>query len=170
MANAGGSDAELIRIEGLEVRFPNLVMIQEPVTHIEVVAFSKIPNHKITGWDDLKPFSLAYLDGMILVEEAVQGFRAQGCRTMNKALELVANDRYDLALLPRIDGLGYLKESDINSIVPLEPPLAKRPLYHYIHSKHQHLAKPLESALKAMKASGEWQQLREQFIAELVGS
>lgn len=166
-ANSGGSDAELIRIEGLEERFPNLVMVKEPVTHIEIVAFSKNTSYAFKDWNSLANHSIAYLDGMILVEEAVKQFQAKGFSSMSKTLELVVNDRYDVAVLPRIDGLGYLRKEGWHTVVALEPPLATRPLYHYVNKKHQHLVALLDQELKAMKLSGEWQRLRDAFIAGL---
>ena len=53
MSNRGLSDGELVRIEGIEGKYPNLIRI--PVSHVtaEQMAFATDASLKIDGWQSL---------------------------------------------------------------------------------------------------------------------
>jgi polar amino acid transport system substrate-binding protein len=55
-----------------------------------------------------------------------------------------------------------LKHFDVSGIRALEPPLARIPLYHYLHARHKALSAKLETVLTRMEQEGDLKTIQEQ--------
>ncbi len=167
-SNQGHTDGEMIRIKGIEKEFPNLLMVASPVTSIEIVVFTKNKIFRVNGWQSLKPYRIAIVRGILVVEIGTKNMKTFSFNTMGKALQLVGLEKYDITILPRIDGLGHLKQLNIPNIEILEPPVTKVDLYHYLHKRHEKLIPVITESLRIMNQDGTLKSMRDQFITEFL--
>jgi len=166
-SNLGETDGEMARIEGVDKEFQNLLMTDVTISSIEIVVFTKNEKILVDGWQSLKPYSIAIPRGIRVIENGTAGMEVSAFNTTEKILELVSMGRYDVAVLTRIDGLGYAKKLNITNLTILEPPIAKVDLYHYLHKKHENLLPKINSSLLELKESGRMKVIRDQFLVEL---
>ena len=166
-SNLGKTDGEMARIKGVDNEFQNLLMTDVPISSIDIVVFTKNKNIRVDGWQSLKPYSIAVPRGIRVIEKGTTGMEVSVFNTTEKILKLVSMGRYDVAILTRIDGLGYVKKLNITNLTILEPPVAKVDLYHYLHKKHENLLPKINSSLINLKESGRMKDIRDQFLTEL---
>ena len=155
-ANNGIEDGDLLRINGLQKKYPNLIQVPEKIMDMDVVLFSKtLPSFKITGWDNIGTHSVSIITGW-KVFEINMNKKANLIKTDNakQMFTLVRKNRADFAGYERWAGLGFLKKNNITDITLLAPPLMSTPLYTYLHKKHKNLVPILAKQIKEMKQDG----------------
>ena len=84
-----------------------------------------------------------------------------------KMMELLHENRIDIAITAKINGVWLSKKMNYKSIYPLSPPLNRMMVYHYVHEKHKELVLKLDKVIIKMQKSGELEMLREQAIKAL---
>jgi len=166
-SNLGKTDGEMARIKGIDKEFQNLLMVEVPISSIDIVVFTKNKDIRVDGWQSLKPYSIAITRGIRVIERGTKDLEVSAFNTTEKILKLVSMGRYDAAILTRVDGLGYVKKLNITNLTVLEPPLARVDLYHYLHKKHENLIPKINSSLLKLKESGRMKDIRDQFLIKL---
>ena len=129
-ANSGAADGDINRIAGLDAQYVNLVQVPEPNMTYDFVAISRKPL-VINGWDSLRPYRVGHVIGWKLVEKNVS---AESVTTVASA--------------------QLLRELNVAGAKVLDPPLERRQMYIYLHTRHAPLVPKLAAALRAMKADG----------------
>ncbi|MFP5417698.1 MAG: substrate-binding periplasmic protein [Gammaproteobacteria bacterium] len=169
-ANAGTDDGDLTRIAGLEARYPNLIRVPEKLIDWEFVAFSK--NASLSAsWEVLRTLPVGHIRGWKIYEEQLVG--AQSVVSANDSAQMFRQlrlDRIEVALYERWLGLSLMKRMDIKGIAPLEPRIAKREMYIYLHKRHAALVPKLADALRAIKAEGLYDRLYREKVLSLAAS
>jgi len=157
--NDGIFDAEINRIAGMEEKFPNLVQVPEANMEMNFVAFATkdIP---ITDWESLRPLKIGVVKGWKILEQNIQGF-PKITRVMNadQLFLMLHKERIDVALFSKILGYEWIKNLDCDHVQHLDPPLASRDMFLYLHKDHQELAQPLAEALREMKRDGTYDRI-----------
>lgn len=169
-ANLGIDDGDLLRIDGLEKIYPNLIKVPEKIMDMDVMLFTKNkPNFKVKGWNSVANHIVTIVTGWKVFEKNL-GKNVDVIKTDNIGLmfTLLRKDRADFAGYERWAGLDYLKKNNIRDIVFLEPPLTKTALYTYLHKKHKHLIPKLAATIKAMKKDGTIKKLHNKLLAPLM--
>ena len=159
-ANRGIVDGDAGRIAGLSKRYSNLIPIPEKIMVSEFVAFTLNSTFRPMGWQSLKPYNVAIVRGHKISEENVVGTRSL-FKATNAAIlfSLLNSNRVDVAVCERL--FGSMMAKKINpEIMAMEPPLARRAFYLYLHKKHKPLVGRISEALKAMKRDGTYERLR----------
>ncbi|NDP48124.1 MAG: amino acid ABC transporter substrate-binding protein [Sulfuriferula multivorans] len=166
-ANAGTEDGDLTRIAGLEAHYPNLIRVPEKLIEYEFLAFSKNPT-LATSLDVLRARPVGIIRGWKIYEKMLAGAPAvvssDDSAQMFRQLQL---DRIDVALYERWLGLSLLRKQDIQGIYPLEPAIAKRDMYIYLHKRHAALVPKIAEALRAIKAEGLYAKLYKEKVLSL---
>jgi len=161
--NHGQSDADGLRIVGLEKIYQNLVRVSEPYMNVQFVGFSKNKNIQLDGWESLKHHKIGYINGWMMVEKNIQNINfSKDYMAVTKANQLFLMldlDRIDIAIYQKMDGFISLKELGLTDIHLLEKPLVTIPLYLYVNKKHIQLVPQIANALKAIKKDGTYDQL-----------
>jgi polar amino acid transport system substrate-binding protein len=166
-ANAGIEDGDMFRAPGFEQDYPNLVQIPEKVLDFEFVAFATRADLRVAGWGDLAAYSVAYVTGWKIYERNVKAARdITTVRELGQLFPLLASGRADVVLLDRWQGLWLAREAGL-TVRPLDPPLARVPMFAYLHRRHEALAAPLAAALVEVKRDGTWQRLYDQILKPL---
>ena len=167
-ANAGIDDGDLLRIGGLQKIYPNLIQVPEKIMDMEFVAFSRNASLPISGWQSLKPWSVAIITGWKILEQNITE-TAELTKVKNADLlfRLLLKNRTDIIVYSRWIGLAYIKKHRLKNIKILEPPLGRRSMYVYLHKKHRHLVPKLAASLRSMKRDGRYQHIFEKILAPL---
>ena len=163
-ANLGEVDGEGLRVGGLggpDGPYPNLIQVPERFVRISFVAFSKNATISLdNGWDSLKPYRIAFINGWKMFEA-----NAQGARVVNKVdkseqlFRMLDEGRVDLVLYTHADGLLLARNLGLTSVAPLSPALKEVDMYLYLHKKHQALVSKLTQAIRDLKADGSYNRI-----------
>ena len=163
-ANLGEVDGEGLRVGGLggpDGPYPNLIQVPERFVRISFVAFSKNATISLdNGWDSLKPYRIAFINGWKMFEA-----NAQGARVVNKVdkpeqlFRMLDDGRVDLVLYTHADGLLLARNLGLTSVAPLSPALKEVDMYLYLHKKHQALVPKLTQAIRDLKADGSYNRI-----------
>lgn len=168
-ANAGIEDGILARVGGINAKYQNLVQFEEPVLTRDYVAFTRRTDIKISGWESLKPYHVAIITGWKLLEKNITKTKSLSkVRNVRQLFSLLDAGRVDVVVYSRLSGLQNIKERDIRGVRPLDPPLATRKSFFYLHKKHKNLIGPASAALREIKANGTYQRICESAIKPLL--
>ena len=166
-ANAGIEDGDLTRIAGLEAHYPNLVRVPEKLIDWEFAAFGRdaaLPAH----WESLRTHPVGHIRGWKIYEQKMAGaphaVTAEDPAQLFRQLQL---DRTEIALYERWQGLSLIRSHGWTDVHLLEPLLARREMYLYLHKRHAALVPRLAAALRAIKAEGLYDRLYREKVLSL---
>jgi polar amino acid transport system substrate-binding protein len=163
-ANNGLDDGDLLRIAGLEKVYPNLVRIPEKVMDFEFTAFTRSNAIHISGFADLKPYSVAYVTGWKYYENNVkEAHEITTVRGLPELFGLLNLGRTDVVLAERWQGLWAAHEAGVK-VVPQTPPFSVSDMYIYLHKRHADLVPKVAEAIAEMKTDGTLQRIAEQTL------
>ncbi len=149
-SNQGNVDGELLRIEGIDETYPNLIPI--PITLYQLSAYAYTINGKtdFKRPEDILRFNVGMHRGVQWEERFVDQFPRYVLRvggTLNK-FKLLTLDRVDYVLSTeqRADEIIATHFSN-NNIKRVSPMLKHINLIHYLHKKHAHLVPAITAAI-----------------------
>lgn len=161
-ADQGHTDGDILRIAGLESRYPSLVRVPEPLFTVEFSCFVTRRDLNIASPEDLRPLRVGYILGWKILEDNVQAARVERVREPEALFAMLADGRVDVVIYERITGAWLIKAWGLARIHALEPPLFSTPQFLYLHRRHAALVQPLAEALAAMRAEGRFEELARQ--------
>tara|TARA_R110001592_G_C13186987_1_gene751788 strand:- start:9138 stop:9446 length:309 start_codon:yes stop_codon:yes gene_type:complete len=86
--------------------------------------------------------------------------------TFTQAVNLIQLGRYDIAVIPKINGMAVINKEKLVDIKKSANPLIKLNLYHYIHKKNRDIIPALTEELVKMEVSGRILAIRQTYIEE----
>jgi polar amino acid transport system substrate-binding protein len=166
-ANAGIEDGDIPRAPGFEKDYPNLVQVPEKVLDFDFVAYATRAEVQVRNWSELALYSVGYTTGYKIFERNVKAARdITTVRGIDQLFPLLASGRADVVLLDRWQGLWLAREAGL-AVRALDPPLARVPMFAYLHRRHEALVVPVAAALAEVKRDGTWQRLYDQILKPL---
>ncbi len=162
-SNAGIADGELGRIAGIDILYPNLIRVPEPIIQSrDFVAFSIRRHFNTPSWKSLAPYNVGIVKGWKILEvNAMPAKSLLKVASTTALFNVLARDRIDVALSARTDGTATARKLGIASRVRImEPPLASLKLYLYLHRTHRKWVEPVSRTLQGMKQDGTFKRLR----------
>ncbi len=158
-ANDGIDDGNFARVSGLTALYPNLIQVPEPITRFEFVAVSKKLNFRTGGWHSLRPYNVGIITGWKILEKNITGTKSlTKVKNRHQLFNMMIADRVDLIVYDRYQALVLFDELQTTENVKiLEPPLAIRDMYPYLHKKHKKLVPRLADAIRRMKSEGTYE-------------
>lgn len=169
-ANLGVEDGEMSRIAGLEKLYPNLIRVPEKLMDWEFVAFSAENIDLNNGWQSLSGYTVAYINGWKIFENNTRSLYVTKVKNVNFLFKLLQKKRADIILYEKWGGLLMRNKLNASTITLDQPPLAKKPMYIYLHKKHKDLVAPLAKALREMKQDGSYKKIETEILIPLLGS
>lgn len=168
-ANAGVEDGDLTRIAGLEKQYPNLVRVPEKLIDWIFTAFSK--NRAIrSDWPAIRQHTVGHIKGWKIYEQNLAGARSTiAVDDSEQLFRLLVLDRIEIALYSHWMGLALIQGQGMKDVHALEPPLATREMFIYLHKKHAALAPRIASALRALKAEGFYERVYREKLLPYAG-
>lgn len=152
--NGGLLDVEINRIEGMEAQYPNLVQVPEPNMVMRFVAFAK-DSVPIDGRQSIRNLDIGIVRGWKILETYTDGFPWVVLVPSEVELfRMLSKGRIDVALYSQITGYAAVSDLGLAGIRHLEPALAEREMYMYVHKSHAPIVQDLAAALREMKRDG----------------
>jgi len=158
-ANDGVLDGDNNRVAGLEKKYSNLIRLQQENMLWDFVAFTKSKGVTVRSWSDLANYSVGYIVGWNILEEKVRAANVVRVASPRQLFNLLAAGRVDVVIYEPHCGKYFLKALGISGVSTQEPPLAREKMYLYLNRKHADLVRPLEDAMRAMRADGSYDRL-----------
>ncbi len=158
-ADKGLYDGDIMRVgEGIiKEKFSNLIQVPETFYTFEFVAFSKTLNVPMSGWEGLKPYKVGIATGWVILENNVRNDNTKSVNKITSIFDLfnsLVKGESDLVIYERLMGYETIRETGMSDIHVLEPPLINKPMFLYLHRKHQDLVPKVDAAFKVMKKDG----------------
>ena len=151
--NAGKFDAELARISGIEMEFPNLVRVAEPIYSMSISAIVRSgSNVNIGSWEEIGDRRIGYPRGYKILDIRTRKLDAVKVSSPTAIVKMVKAGRLEVGLLMQSDAEALAKK--YGGVSVLEPPIEVVTLYHYLHVRHRRLAPSLEKVLIQLNDSG----------------
>ena len=167
-SNKGTTDGEVNRVQGINKKYVNLIMVPTPVNYFEGMVFTKNLMFPIDGWDSLKPYRTVIRIGSKFAEKGTKDMEVIKVSTYSQAFHLLAIGRSDVCVASRLTGFLQIKNSNSVGIKMIEPPLTKRNLYHYLHKKNKDIIPQINASLFKMQEEGIIEKIRAQYINEIM--
>ncbi len=150
-SNQGYLDGELLRVEGIEVQYTNLVPVPISLYQLSAYAYTIKGKTQFKKATDILHFTVGIHRGVQWEESFVSQFphcvsRVGGTKIKFKLLTLGRVD-YVLSSEQRANKV-IAKHFPNNDIVRVSPMLKTINLIHYLHKKHAHLIPALLVALE----------------------
>jgi len=164
--NEGIDDGNLPRVAGLEKSFPNIRMVPGKVMDFDFQVFSKNKKIKIQGWNSFDSLDVAFVKGWKILEKNIKAKSVTTVPTVQHLFKLLENNRVDIVIYERWQGVGIAKSLGFTDIKPVEPPLVTKEMFLYVNKKHEGIIPSLSKALKQMKSNGQYQKIKESTLSK----
>ncbi len=164
-ANAGIEDGDVTRIIGLEKDYPNLIRVPEKLVDWTFAAFTRKTESIEASWPGLESFAVGHIKGWKIFEK---NLRPKTLITTaddpNQLFTMLDKNRVEVALYERWMGAALLKRMNITDVRVVEPPLAVREMFIYLHRRHADKVPAIVAALRSIKSEGMYARVcREKF-------
>jgi ABC-type amino acid transport substrate-binding protein len=171
-SSQGHVDGEVQRVLDVGREYPSLLAVQPSINYIEPAAFSKRLDFRVAGWISIAPYSIGIVRGVGSSERGTQGMaRVAAVNSMDQLMEMLANDRIEIAVCDLFSGLLVVRRHHLETVVrPLLPVLQHIPLYHFLNERHRDLVGRVGKVIDEMVANGELDRLRETLTARVLGA
>lgn len=155
MANQGKIDGEMLRTKKILSQFKNLIPIDVPLITNSAYAITTDPNLQILTWDDLKPYRVGIINGLIAIEKQTTHLKPQKVNHFEDLFSLLLHARVDVVVVPMYNAAREIsKFNKLKKLYIQTPALHSMELYHFIHKKNVHLRPALTKAIKDIKEEG----------------
>jgi polar amino acid transport system substrate-binding protein len=157
--NSGQDDGNFARVAGLEGRYPNLVRVPEALTILTFTPFARPPGPRIRDWADLEPYNVGHVIGWKILEDRIpQAKSLTRVKDGDTLFDLLAKGRIDVAVYDLLQGREIIRRGNL-TVVPLDPPLARKEMFLYLNRRHEALVPVLAQTLRDMKQDGTYRTI-----------
>ncbi|WP_246840579.1 transporter substrate-binding domain-containing protein [Lacimicrobium sp. SS2-24] len=157
----GNMDGEIMRIYSYGEANPSMLRVPTPYYYLETMPFLRAGHDlRIENVADLSELSVARIWGVKHTLELTDGLKnAHDVDSTEKMMRLLMQGFVDVALTSKLNGLMTLQRHKWDSLEAYHKPLARQPLYHYVHNSHASLLPRIDQVIKDSKQSGELQRM-----------
>lgn len=170
-ANAGIEDGDLTRIAGLEKNYPNLVRVPEKLMDWHFVAFARQVKPAEASWAKLESYSVGHIKGWKIFEQSLMpATHITTADNSEQLFSMLDKNRIEVALYERWLGYALARQMRIENLHVVEPPLAVKEMFIYLHQGHAAKVPAIAAALRAIKAEGMYTRVCREKFAPLSSS
>lgn len=169
---AGAIDGELIRMSGYGNTRPHLTRVDEPIFEFVVAIYSNEKHLNMLSWADLKGLNVGYRRGVKVVENDLIKVLKENELTqftdIPRALRMLSMKRLDAYVGVESLTDEYLKklpEKVVSNIFKVLTP-NKDSAHLFLGDKLSFIAPDIAIALKKMKLSGRYNEIKDQDLTE----
>lgn len=167
-SSQGKTDGEVQRIDGVSIRYPDLIQIPIPINYLQVNLFVARDDLPLTNWASLRPYTVGVVKGILVAERNAQGLNTVFVSAYAELIDRLESGEIDVAIMPQINGLEAIKNRGTNTVYDTGIVLERAFLYHYLHKSQADLAPFIEKILKAMLLDKTIQTIRAEQYANLL--
>jgi polar amino acid transport system substrate-binding protein len=158
-AVSGRIDGAVGRSMGVELKYPGLLRVSEPIYHYAPIAYSYRQIDMAGGWEGLRGHSICIRLGLQLTTARTKGMARQQLADEVSMLRMLKEGGCEIAVMDRNDPVARAAMASDPALLQLGPPLEEMPLFVYLHTRHAELAERLGRALREMRADGTMRRL-----------
>ncbi len=167
-ANAGIVDGDLLRVAEITEAFPHLRRVPEKLLDFDFMAFTRRHPFTPAGWRSLAPYAVGIVAGWKILERNLRETHSLAtAEDTRQLMRLLANDRIDVAVSERWQGLQAIQDLRLDDVRQLEPPVKSREMFLMLHERHADLVPRLAEALRAMRRDGTYARLFDETLRGL---
>ncbi|EWH09916.1 hypothetical protein DS2_10732 [Catenovulum agarivorans DS-2] len=155
-SNRGKFDGEMLRVDGVEHLFPNLIKIPVPLCAIKSVMLAG--NHvSATTIEELKTYHFGIILGFIDQERYVKQHNITATKLVkyDRLFDMLELGRVDVIFLPLTQAHQWLTDEKKKHFKFLKNFNRDLYLYHYLHKKHKHLLSDVTQQLRVLEQNGQ---------------
>ena len=147
-------DAVMLRVAEFSLLNSDYIRIDVPVWDARMELVLPVGDNNRYDWDNLnqlKSLRLGALRGIIAIEQRLSRTGVIYLDKVNQGIEMVASGKLDAFVTPNLtDGKMILPDTTKLSRVPL----SQEPVYHFIHKRHEELAKSITAEFLKLTDAG----------------
>ncbi|MHC1744594.1 MAG: substrate-binding periplasmic protein [Syntrophobacteraceae bacterium] len=164
-ANEGVEQGVYARVRGMDQLYPNLVLVPEQIVDFEFVAFTTGVKAAIDGWESLRPYEVGIVRGWKILEMNVRSDKGvKSVKSPEILFDMLLDGRVELIVYNRINGRGLIKDRALRGVTVLDPPLAVREMFLYLHKSQEALVPRLTEAIRSIKRDGTCDRLQQSVL------
>lgn len=164
-ANSGIYDGDVQRIFSVEEHYPNLIRVEPAINFINGTGFIlKGSGIKAANWQELKAYKVGIILGIRFAETNVPKKNSFVYYSYKKLTEALKSGKIDIGIYPQSNGIFQTLLAGEEGIVPLDAPLARFELFHYIHNKNKILKDDLQQIFEQFKKEGLLKKVRQRVL------
>ncbi len=164
-SNAGQTDGELHRIEGLEKYYPNLIRVPEAILVDQFVGFAASPGIEIKDWYNTEKLLVHYPRGWNIYAKAFgQDAEHRPGLHGHSLFHMVESGRIDIAM-HTLDKGTYIAHKEGIRVYPVTPPFSTEPMYVYLNKAHKQWVGKLASAFASIKKDGTYTRIKKEVLS-----
>lgn len=166
-AREGHTDGELCRSRQTADLLGELIRIDPPLWHADVVTFATRPL-EVRDWNSLTPYRVGYERGKVgLMQHLKNSPRNSASNGVENGLLKLAAGRVDAHVDEYYSAMLVLHQrDDLRNIRPVGPALERYQMHHLLNRRHADLAQPLEQVLQRMQRNGELKRIEQEVLRE----
>lgn len=164
-ANKGETDGDMFREYKMDTtNYPNLVMVNCPVSYYPLFAFVTNPSLKIEKIQDLASYRVITMRGDRIMEGKINPVIPKEKLTIvtsyEQGFKMLAAGRADIVVSDRAKAFYYMKKLGVeDKVTMVKKPLLLVNLYTYINKKHASLADGIAATMKAKMDDGTYEKV-----------
>ena len=164
-ADSGIDDGEYARTEGITAEYKNLIIVPEALVNFYFVAYSRDPVINVSNWNSLTGFNVSYINGWAILKNNVpESVPVTLVSNEVSLFKMLLSDRVDLILYSKLRGLSKIERDNLENVFIIEPPLASRGMYLYLHKKHEGIIPEIAAGIRKIKASGRYDEILKRYL------
>ena len=167
-SNKGRFDGELFRLDGINIKWPNLIRVNVPINYMEGVVITTGLTFEVDGWKSLQLYEIGIRRGIRFSDDGTIGMKRQIVNSNKILFSMLKYDRLDLIVVTRSNGLKEMKILNDPNFKMLEPTIETYPLFHYLHTKNKAMVPKIEAVLLRMQNEGALEKIRHQVLNEFM--
>lgn len=151
---SGQVDVELFRTINLKGRFSEIILVEEPMFYLDIVALYRDSRIEISSWESLEELRITYVRGVKSIESALKDFSGiYVSDDITTALTLLKNGRVDVVVAGELNSLKALKHINFEESPYISPPLLRISAHHVLNLRHIGLKERLNEKIKQLEIS-----------------
>jgi len=168
LSSAGDVDGEIQRVAAVAQQYPTLLQLKPAINYIEPAVFTTGLDFTVNGWSSIKDYQIGIVRGVGSSEAGTSGMpNVYRATSLEELVRMLDRERFDLLVTDLFSGKVEIRRQHLDSrIRPLQPPLERIYIYHYLHERHRALVPRVEAVLREMTESGELERLRAELVAQ----
>lgn len=164
-ADSGQIDGLVLTSKTILKTHHNLILVDIPLTKIEVVAYSITKNFKVKGIDSFKQYKTGILRGYTLTDNLTQNMDRQIVDSYDSLFSILQIGRVDTIIMLKNEAQRFLNANpQFKDVKELVPPLYTLPLYHILNKKHEDLAVKIKPIIEKLLKENLLEELRKPYL------
>ena len=154
-ANNGEVDGEMLRVEGLEAEYPNLLRVPVALCAVDSTVVSNVELNA-TSFSDLKGIDIGITRGFVDQERLAEKFGLNTTRVVRNEdlVHMLLKGRVTAIFTTELEAKEIIKTNEDHNLYKQSALKRNMYLYHYLHKKNENLLPLITIELRRLQKLG----------------